>query len=117
MSIFSFPSTKVVEMVKRVISWRGKPEQIISEIGTEFFAKAFDGFCSNFGIEHIKIPKGQPMQNRFVERFNRHYRDDVLDMHIFETISQVREKTEEFIDDYNTNHPHDSLGNLSLLNF
>lgn len=57
------------------------------------------------------------MQNGYVERFNRHYREDVLDMHIFETISQVREKTDEFMDDYNTNHPHDSLGNLSPIEF
>jgi putative transposase len=114
---FSFPSSSVVELVKRVISWRGKPEQIRTDNGTEFIAKAFEGFCSNSGIEHIKIQKGRPMQNGYVERFNRHYREDVLDMHIFETISQVREKTDEFMDDYNTNHPHDSLGNLSPIEF
>lgn len=38
-------------------------------------------------------------------------------MHIFESISQVREKTEKFMDDYNTKHPNDSLGNLSPIEF
>lgn len=69
---FSFPSSSVVEMVKRVIDWRGKPEQIRTDNGTEFIAKAFEGFCSNSGIEQIKIQKGKPMQNGYVERFNRH---------------------------------------------
>jgi putative transposase len=30
---FSFPSEKTVEMVKRVIEWRGKPEEIRSDNG------------------------------------------------------------------------------------
>ena len=114
---FSFPSSKVVQMVEQVIEWRGKPEHIRSDNGTEFIAKAFEGFCSNSGIEHIKIQKGKPMQNGFIERFNRSYREDVLDLHIFENINQVRSKTEEYLEDYNNNHPHNSLANMSPVNF
>jgi putative transposase len=57
------------------------------------------------------------MQNGFIERFNRTYREDVLDLHIFESIYQVREKSEEFMDDYNNNHPHESLDDMSPINF
>ncbi len=114
---YSFPSMKVVDMVKRVIEWRGKPEEIRSDNGTEFIAKAFEGFCSNSGISHLRIQKGKPMQNGYIERFNRTYREDVLDMHIFESIHQVRDKTEDFLDDYNNFHPHDSLGNKSPIEF
>ena len=52
-----------------------------------------------YTIEHKPVQKGKPMQNEYVERFNRTYREDVLDLHIFENIDQVREKTEEFLDD------------------
>lgn len=114
---YSFPSIKVIEMVKRVIDWRGKPDEIRSDNGPEFIAKVFEDFCLNSAIAHIKIQKGKPTQNGFVERFNRSYREDVLNMNIFENINQVREKTEEFIEDYNNNHPHDSLGNMSPIEF
>ena len=55
--------------------------------------------------------------NGYVERFNRTFREDVLDMNIFENIHQVKEKTEEFLEDYNNEHPHDSLGNMSPIEF
>jgi putative transposase len=34
------------------------------------------------------------MQNGFIERFNRSYREAVLDMFIFQGLSEVREQTE-----------------------
>jgi putative transposase len=110
---YSFPAYKVIKMVKRVISWRGKPEEIRSDNGTEFIAKKFEDFCENSGIEHVRIQKGKPNQNGFIERFNRTFREDVLDMNIFENIDQVRDKVEEFLEDYNNNHPHDSLADMS----
>lgn len=114
---YSFPSLKVVDMIKRIVDWRGKPEEVRSDNGTEFTAKAFEGFCENSGIKHVRIQRGKPTQNGFIERFNRAYREDVLDMNIFENIHQVREKTEEFLDDYNNFHPHDSLGKMSPIEF
>ena len=42
---------------------------------------------------------------------------NVLDLHIFENIRQVKGKTEEFINDYNNNHPHDSLDDMSPIKF
>ena len=114
---YSFPSSRVVEMIKRVIEWRGKPQEIRSDNGTEFIAKAFEGFCENSGIMHVRIQKGKPNQNGFIERFNRTYREDVLDANIFENISQVKELTETWMDDYNNNHPHDSLADMSPIEF
>ncbi|MEW6713311.1 MAG: IS3 family transposase, partial [Candidatus Riflebacteria bacterium] len=114
---FSFPSDRVVELIRRVIEWRGKPSEIRTDNGTEFLAKAFKGFCQNSAIEHTRTQKGKPTQNSFVERFNRTYREDVLDMNIFENIQQVRERTEVFLYDYNYLHPHDSLADMTPVEF
>lgn len=114
---YSFPSQKVVEVVRQIIEWRGRPQEIRSDNGPEFIAKAFEGFCENSTIEHILIQKGKPTQNGYVERFNRSYREDVLDLNIFENIQQVRQKTEEFLDDYNNFHPHKSLADMSPVEF
>jgi len=114
---YSFPSEKVIEIVEQVIEWRGKPESIRTDNGTEFIAHAFTNFCIREKIEHIKIQKGKPTQNSYIERFNRSYREDVLDAYIFEDLNQVRKATEIFMDDYNNEHPHESLGDKSPIEF
>jgi putative transposase len=54
------------------------------------------------------------MQNGFIERFNRSYREVVLDMFVFQSFSEVREQTELWFKEYNEGRPHKSLGHLTL---
>ena len=63
------------------------------------------------------IEPGRPMQNGFIERFNGSYRRGVLDMHVFRTLNEVREHTEQWLADYNREIPHDSLGGLTPAEF
>lgn len=114
---YSFPSEKVVSLLKELIDWYGKPSHIRTDNGTEFIAKAFEGFCSHSAIDHIRIQKGKPMQNGYVERFNRTFREDVLDAYLFESIQQIRELSDKWRDDYNNNHPHSSLGDSTPIEF
>ena len=53
------------------------------------------------------------MQNGFIERFNRSYREAVLDMFVFQSLSEVREQTEMWLKEYNEERPHKSLGHLT----
>jgi putative transposase len=57
------------------------------------------------------------MQNGFVERFNRSYREDILDAYLFTSIEELRDLTWEFQQDYNQHHPHQSLNNLSPIEY
>lgn len=57
------------------------------------------------------------MQNGFIERFNGSYRCGVLDTHVFRTLSEVRECTEQCLADYSHEIPHDSLGGLTPAEF
>jgi len=59
------------------------------------------------------IEPGKPMQNEFIERFNRSYHEAVLDMYIFQTLSKVREQTESWLREYNEERPHEALGNMT----
>jgi putative transposase len=53
------------------------------------------------------------MQNGFIERFNRSYRDAVLDMFVFQSLSEVREQTEWWLKECNEERPHESLSHLT----
>lgn len=53
------------------------------------------------------------MQNGFVERPNRNYREGVLDIYVFRTLKEVRERTEVWMKDYNEELPHDALSDLT----
>ena len=46
-----------------------------------------------------------------IERFNRTYREEVLNSYLFEDLDQVREITYDWLD-YNEQRPHDALGDL-----
>jgi len=114
---FSYPSIQVINLVKQTIEWRGKPENIRTDNGTEYIAHAFEKFCESEKINHIKIQKGKPTQNSYVERFNGSYRKDILDAFIFQTKPQIQDYTDEWMEDYNNHHPHESLGDRSPIEF
>ena len=57
------------------------------------------------------------MQNGYVERFNRTYREDVLDAYLFQNLKQVRDRNEVWMKDYNHFHPHQSLNGYSPVGY
>ena len=63
------------------------------------------------------IKLGKPDQNAYIERFNRSYREEVLNAYLFESLSQVREITENWLCEYNEERPHERLGSVPPLTF
>jgi len=109
----SIPSYEVIERLKLLFKEKGKPMQIRVDNGPEFVSSTFVNFCNQHKIEIKYIQPGKPMQNGFIERFNRSYRTEILDAYIFYSISQVRILTDQWIEHYNYNRPHDALNNMS----
>jgi putative transposase len=58
------------------------------------------------------IQPGKPSQQAFIERFNKSFREEVLDANLFYTLSEAQEAAEEWPKDYNEYRPHESLGKL-----
>jgi len=59
----------------------------------------------------------KPHQNGYVERFNRTYREDVLDAYLFESLSQLQVMSNKWQEEYNHGHPHQSLNGMTPIGF
>jgi len=108
----SIPAVRVIAFVEQLIELYGRPGAIRCDNGPELTSEAFGAWCKTKDIELRYIQPGKPDQNAYIERFNRTYREEVLDAYLFDSLSQVREITEEWIDQYNEIRPHDALGSL-----
>ena len=65
----------------------------------------------NITLAHIQ--PGKPAQNAYIERFNRTFREDVLDAYLFSSINEAREIAEQWLEEYNAIRPHEALQGLS----
>lgn len=109
----SITGNRVVEVLSNIIDWRGKPEEIRVDNGPEFISSVLVSFCEKNEIKLKHIQSGKPVQNAFIERFNRTFREDVLDAYIFSNVKELRVIAEEWVEDYNNNYPHQSLNGKS----
>jgi putative transposase len=113
----SIPSRRVVRVLDELVALNGPPRALRMDNGPELIADVLVDWCREHGIDPRHIQPGKPNQNAYVERFNRSYRDGVLDAYVFGSIEEVRRISEEWREDYNWERPHDSLGEVPPLTF
>ena len=109
----SLPSERVIRVLEQLAMWRGYPRKLRFDNGPEFVSIAMADWAEQNNVELEFIKPGKPMQNGYIERFNRTYREAVLDMYIFETLEEVRSETRKWLETYNHDRPHKSLGDMS----
>jgi transposase InsO family protein len=66
-----------------LIDARGKPQVIVSEIGTEFTSNAILGWVKDHRVEWQYIASGKPRQNGYIESFNGRMRDELPNESLF----------------------------------
>jgi len=104
---------RVTRVLDRVVARRGYPSKLRLDNGPEFISTAMAEWAEAHAIELEFIQPGKPTQNSYIERFNRTYRDEILNMYVFKSLSEVRALTEAWVDQYNQERPHDALGDLT----
>ena len=86
----SISSERVTRILDWIIELKGKPENIRTDNGPEFTSHHYLQWCEANDINPNHIQPGKPNQNGYVERFNRTYREDVLNAYLFESLSQLQ---------------------------
>ncbi len=85
--------------------------------GPEITSALFTEWCAARGIGLKYIQPGHPAQNTFIERFNRTYREEVLDAYLFESVGEVQSLSDEWLRTYNERRPHEALGSVPPVTF
>ena len=85
---------RVTRVLDRVVVWRGYPSKLRMDNGPELISTTLADWAEAHTIELEFIQPGKPTQNSYIERFNRTYRDEVLNMYVFKILSEVRVITE-----------------------
>ncbi len=113
----SLPATRVVRVLNTLAAWRGYPQCLRSDNGPELISQKLEDWAEQHGVLLDFIQPGKPAQNAYIERFNRTYREEVLDLYLFDSLAEARTITEEWLEEYNAIRPHEALGGLSPYQF
>jgi len=96
----SLPTERVTRKLDCIAEWRGYPKKIRMDNGPEFISHKLSGWAIEHHLSLDFIKPGQPAQNAYIERFNRTYRDDILDMYLFSDLDEVRDRTTSWMYEY-----------------
>jgi putative transposase len=105
----SITGRRLIRIFERLRLDRGLPDLLRVDNGPEFLSGEFITWAESAGMIIQYIQPGKPNQNAYIERFNRTYRNEILDLYEFRNLAEVREATYWWTIEYNEQRPHDSL--------
>jgi len=83
---FSLTSRRITRWLDQLALKRGYLNRIRVGNGPENISHHFQDWAKSHGIFVHYIQPGKPAQNAYIERFNRSYREAVLDMYLFDSL-------------------------------
>jgi transposase InsO family protein len=108
----------VCDGLRGALAAYGVPEQILTDNGKVFTGRfnhpptevLFEAICREHGIEHLLTQPRSPTTTGKIERFHRSLRAEFLSNRTpFTNLKTAQQALDEWVDDYNTNRPHQSL--------
>ena len=102
-------SQDVIEQLFYLFIFKGTPENIRSDNGPEFTARAIRSWLKDLKVTTLFIERGSPWENGFIESFNGKLRDELLNREAFTTLTEAKILIEEWRKEYNQIRPHSAL--------
>lgn len=106
-------SSRVIEVLSRLVSERGAPLYLRSDNGPEFASRALLAWIVDQGADTALIDPGKSWQNGTGESFNGKFRDECLSLEWFRSRAEAKATIEAWRRHYNEVRPHSSLGYLT----
>lgn len=113
----SIRSTRVIDVLTRLMSVHGAPVYLRSDNGPEFVSNAILNWLADAQIETAHIDPGKPWQNGTNESFNGKFRDECLSVEWFRTRREAQVIIEAWRRHFNAVRPHSSLAYLTPQEF
>ena len=105
----SLPGERVVRVLEQLRLTRGIPERITVDNGPEFQSRALDAWAHQTGVTLQFSRPGKPVDNTFIEAFNRRMRDECLNQSWVLSLADARRTITAWRALYNTARPHRGL--------
>ena len=109
----SINGTRVCRILDRIVDQRGLPKRITIDNGPEFAGKALDRWSYQNQVMLDFIRPGKPVDNCYIESFNSRVREECLNAHYFDSLSEARMIIEDWRKMYNEFRPHTALKGLT----
>lgn len=109
----SFPATRVVRFLARLLAKHNAPMYVRSDNGPEFIEAGLKTWLVQQGMQPAYIEPGHPWQNGVRESFHSRLREELLDGSVFENVADAQRQLEAWRLQYNEVRPHQSLGGLT----
>jgi putative transposase len=105
----SLAGQQVAEALEPIVHYRGAPQAITVDNGSEFTSRALEGWAAHHGISLDFISPGKPGENPFIEACTGRLRDECLEVECFFSLQDAQAKLERWREDYNRVRPHSAL--------
>ena len=98
-----------IDALEEAIMKYGSPEIMNTDQGSPFTSSAFIALLQEHSIQVSMDSKGCWRDNVFVERLWKSVKYKEIDLHGYETVSEVRQALARYFDFYNRRRPHSTL--------
>ena len=113
----SIRSSRVIDVLARLMSTHGTPTHLRSDNGPEFVSTAVLEWLDKSNVNTAHIDPGKPWQNGTNESFNGRFRDECLNLEWFRSRREASIIIEAWRRHYNTERPHMTLNYLTPSQF
>ena len=102
-----------VSALEEALAKYGKPDIFNTDQGSQFTSFAFTNVLRDNGIQISMDGRGRWLDNVFIERLWRSLKYECVYLYAFETGSEARAGIGRWVDFYNQQRPHSSLGGIT----
>ena len=102
-----------IDALEEALTKYGTPEIFYTDQGSQFTSTAFTGALQSRGIRISMDGRGRWRDNVIIERFWRSLKYECVYLYAFENGFEARWTIAQWIDFYNSERPHSSLGGIT----